>query len=122
MYGFVQVMTIQNFGKLRSGSTITLWCDCSPGRKRAVESDEHSDSDSDRTRQNSSSTLKRRKFLSEEKNPRFQEIFQKLKAQHGDKYTGPQYHLWAEAIDVNQHSSYDEHPQGSLFSGTQGRA
>ena len=113
----------QILGKLRSGSTITLWCECSPGRKRAVESDEHSDSDSDGTQKNSSSTLKRRrKSLSEEKNACVQEIFQKLKTQHGDKYTGPQYRLWAEAIDVNQHSSYNEHPQGSFFSAMQGRA
>ena len=79
-------------GKLHSGSTITLWCECSPGRKQAVESDEHSDSDSEGTQKNSSSTLKRRrKSLSEEKNARVWEIFQKLKAQQGDKYTGPQY-------------------------------
>ena len=37
-------------------------------------------------------------------------------------FTGPQYRLWAEAIDVKQHSSYDEHPQGSYFSAMQGRA
>ena len=73
---------------------------------------------------NSSSTLIkcRRKSLSEEKNAHVQEIFQKLNAQHGDKYTGPQYRLWAEAINVNQNSSYDEHPQGSFFSAMQGRA
>ena len=60
--------------------------------------------------------------MSEEKNACVQEIFQKLKAQHGDKYTGPQYGLWAEAIDVNQHSSYNEHPQGYFFSAMQGCA
>ena len=103
-------------GKLRSGSTITLWCECSPGRKRAVESDEHSDSDSDGTQKNSSSTLKRRrKSLSEEKNACVQEIFQKLKAQHGDKYTGPQYRLWAEAIDVNQHQVMMNIPKALSF-------
>ena len=55
-------------GKLRSGSTTTLWCECSPWRKRPVESDELSDSDSDGMQKNSSSTLKhQRKSLSEGK-------------------------------------------------------
>ncbi len=57
--------------------------------------------------------------LSEKKNARVQKIFEKLKEKHGDTYTGPQYRLWAEA---KQHSSYDEHPQGSYFSAMQGRA
>ncbi len=79
-----------------------------------------SDSDNDETPKTKSKRQK--KSLSEEKNARVQEIFEKLKAQHDGKYTGPQYHLRAEAIDVNQHSSYDEHPQGSSFSAMQGRA
>lgn len=116
---------LEVLGKLRSGNAITLWCDSgtkSSGRKRVL-ADDKSDSDSDGTQRSSTSRLKRRKrSLYEEKNARVQEIFEKLKVRHGDKYTGPQYRLWAEAIDVNQHSSYDEHPQGSFFSAMQGRA
>jgi len=98
--------------KLSSGTAITLWCDGVPGRKQVVY--EHSDSDSDdETQRNSTSRAKRmRKSLSEVKNACVQEIFEKLKARHVYKYTGPQYCLWSGTIDVNRHSSYYEHPQG----------
>ncbi len=106
---------------IRDGNTHTLWCDCgtkASGRKRA--SDEQSDSDSDETPK--TEVKRQKKSLSEEKNVCIQEIFEKLKAQHGDKYTGPQNHLWAEDVDVNQHSSYNENPQGSFCSAMQGCA
>ena len=104
---------LEILGKLRSGHAITLWCECASGRKRALESD---DSDCDGTPAISTSTRKSPKDCpSEEKNTHVQEIFEKLKAWHGGKYTRPQHRLWAEAIDVNQHSSYDEHSQVSFF-------
>ena len=53
-----------------------------------------SDSDSDESQRSWTSRLKcRKKSLSEEKNTRVQEIFEKLKAQPGYKYTGPWYCL-----------------------------
>ncbi len=90
-----------------------------PPRKNGNQTNSHSD---ETPRGSSASTKRRKTSLLEEKNARVQESFEKLKAQHGSKYTGPQYRLWAEAMDVGQHSSYDEPPQGSYFSVLQGKA
>ena len=101
--------------RLCHGSQITLWCehDGSKTSKKRRVSDEQSDLDNDEESQKGlrSKSKRQKGSLSEEKNARVQEIFEKLKAKHGDTYTGPQYRLWAEAIDVEQHSSYDEHPK-----------
>ena len=74
-----------------SGSTVTLWCECGTKQsenKRGFEEDGDSDSDIP------ASTSKQRKHsLSEEMNAHVQEVFEKLKAKHGDKYTGFQYRL-----------------------------
>ena len=115
---------LKTLEKLRKGSTITMWCECGmkprASEKRKVASDnelQHSEAVGDAC----SSIAKKRKSSHEDKMARVQEIFDKLKNKHGGKYTGPQYRLWAEAIDVNQHSSLDEPPQGSFFSNIQGR-
>ena len=56
-------------------------------------------------------TSKRRKTtIMEEKRARVEAIYQELKSKHGDKYSGPQCHLWAEAIDIGTHSSKEEPP------------
>lgn len=101
-----------------------MWCECGmkprASEKRKVDSDnelQHSEAAGDAC----SSIAKKWKSSHEDKMARVQEIFDKLKNKHGGKYTGPQYRLWAEAIDVNQHSSLDEPHQGSFFSNIQGR-
>ena len=51
---------------------------------------------------------------------KMREIRTKLeKKQHGDKYTGPQYTLWAKFIRMGHHDSYDDPPSIPLMTGEQ---
>ena len=72
------------------------------------------DSDSD-----SEPTPKKQKLpASAMKVQRVDKLAKELNDKHGDKYNRVQYKLWAEAIDVNQHSSKDDPPNGPIWSST----
>lgn len=43
----------------------------------------------------------------------------KLEEKHGDKYTVPQYILWAKFIRIGRHDSYDDPPPIPLITGQQ---
>ena len=58
---------------------------------------------------------KRKKSLVEEKRERVQKLVDELKAKHEGQFSGPQYQLWAEVIDVHQHDSMETPPLGTMF-------
>lgn len=95
------------------GEEIKLWCEgkskeCVQGKKR--KSDEHSDHEQPPSK---------RECQEEEE----REIRMKLEKKHSDKYTGPQYSLWAKFIRMGRHNDYDSPPAIPLITGEQkGRA
>ena len=40
-----------------------------------------------------------------------------LREKHGQQYTGIQYRLWAEMLDVGTHESFDDPPSVPMFTG-----
>ena len=91
------------------GEEIRLWCEgkskeSAQGKKQ--KSDEHDQPPS------------KRECQEEER-----EIRIKLENKHSDKYTGPQYGLWAKFIRMGRHDDYDAPPAIPLITGEQkGRA
>ena len=89
------------------GDEIKLWCegkskDCARGQKRKSEA------------QSVEPPPKRDRQAEDER-----EIRTKLEKKHGDKYTGPQYTLWAKFIRMGRHDSYDDPPSIPLMTGEQ---
>ena len=98
-----------------------LWCetaDAAPKRYRAASIDKENSDEEELTNDEEvtcTQPRKRKKSLAEEKRERVQKLVDELKATHQAQYSGPQYRMWAEAIDVNQHDSMDVPPLGSMF-------
>ena len=97
----------QMYDSVYEGDVIKLWCegkskDCARGQKRKNEG------------QSVEPPPKRDRQAEEEK-----EIRTKLEKKHCDKYTGPQYTLWAKFIRMGRHDNYDDPPSIPLMTGEQ---
>ena len=110
---------------------LTIWCEglCTKpttGGKRRKKASHDSgsvdrleiSSDSDSSTYEPRRTGRRRKkkkTLLEEKQDRIDEIVDKLREKHNNKYTSLQYRVWAETIVAGQHEDIDKPPRGSFF-------
>ena len=95
------------YESFHEGDEIKLWCegkskDNARGRKHRNESE------------NEDPAPKRDHQAEEER-----EIRTKLEKQHANRYTGPQYTLWAKFIRMGRHESYDNPPPIPLMTGEQ---
>ena len=99
------------YRKFESGSEIPLWCDgksdgISSGKKRTTEETKESGSEE--------TSLSKR----EKKQANIDHLSLELEDKHGDKFSGPQYKLWARLIDNGQWDNTDRPPNIPVFGTT----
>ena len=95
--------------QIKNGKNITLWCDglkttLSTSRKRQLDED----SDDETSESGGGKSSKRRK-----KKNKWRRLLKEKNA--GSVYTPMQYRIWGEMIAGGVHSSYEEHPNISMF-------
>ena len=94
------------------GDRIVLWCDglaCSgPVHKRK----KITGSDSDDSDAAPNPKLKKK---TRDREDRVQDILDKLKKQHGDRFTIMQYRIWSEMVAGGMHGTTSEPPTTSMF-------
>ena len=94
----------------------TLWCEAvAQTSGRQVDCSDEEDLTDDQEEEIQPKRKNKTKSLAEEKRERIQKIVDDLKAKHGVQFSGPQYRLWAESIDINQHDSLDTPPIGCML-------
>ena len=93
---------------LKKSGRLTFWC------VGLGEKSDSGDRDSD-VEGGEQRPTKRRKLTSEEKGSHVQELKTQLRQNHGSKYSGVQYALWAEMIVGGTHDSMDEAPPVPMF-------
>lgn len=81
---------------------VTMWCD--------AQSSEDS--------RERSPTRNKKCSRREEKENEIDEVFQDLKSNHGDEYSGPQLRLWARMISNGLHEDRDIPPRVPMITGT----
>lgn len=94
------------------GDEVRLWCDGKgrhqqqgpSGRKRKLAARDENEEETSEKEKNE---------MSEKK------IRVKLVKEHGEKYSGPQYTLWAKFIKAGRHDSYENPPPIPLMTGEQ---
>ncbi len=95
---------------------IKLWCDGkSKDGARGQKHRNEAESDEPPTKRIRDEPPTKRDRQAEEE----REIRTKLEKKHGDKYTGPQYTLWAKFITMGRHDTYDDPPSIPLMTGEQ---
>lgn len=87
-----------------------MWCD-----KKVSEPQEHG---SRKRKSNGDGAPVPKVSKTEEYEQETLEIVDELREIHSDKYTVPQYKLWAKYILAKRHSSYDTPPEIPLITGT----
>ena len=101
-------------GKELSRGKGTLWCEAvSHTNEGWVDSSVISGEEDLTDNQEEEIQLKKTKY--EKKHDRVQRLFDELKAKYRVQFSGSQYRLWTESVDVNQHDSMDTTPLGTMF-------
>lgn len=122
----VSVNDMEDVNKLlrsTDGHEVTLWCmGCTLEQKgnctHATSDVDSNDSSSENECPAKKSKKKKSRYT--EKLERVDETINTLKSKHGVVFTNIQYRVWAEAIDIGNHDSFDSPPKGSFFK-SQGR-
>ena len=102
----------------------SLWCDGLVGEKRARDFDVIEVVDSSDSEDEVQYKAKKKKASStcsslEAKTKRVDTLAKELQEIHKDKYNKIQYKLWAEALDVNKHTSKETPPLGPIWNSAQ---
>ena len=88
---------------------IKLWCD---GKQKSSDS-----GDEERPRKKRKTKTKEIKKVSDQEEE-LECVFQRLKEKHDNKWSGPQYRLWARAIVSGIHDNEDKPPNSPMFTGS----
>lgn len=99
------------YAKFKGKKNIPLWCD---GKEMPYDEDDEEEEHSRKKRKKNKDTLTKKVSEQEEE---LESVFQKLRGMHENKWSGPQYRLWARAIVSGVHESSDHPPNAPMFSG-----
>lgn len=87
------------YAKFKGKKNIPLWCD---GKEMPYDEDDEEEEHSRKKRKKNKDTLTKKVSEQEEE---LESVFQKLRGMHENKWSGPQYRLWARAIVSGVHEN-----------------
>ena len=94
----------------RGKQSIPLWCD-----GKGDTTDLHDDIEPRRKKQKTSKDTHTKKTNDQEED--LECVFQRLREKHGNKWSGPQYRLWARALVTGVHDDDSKPPNSPMFTG-----
>lgn len=92
---------------IRSGKSITLWCDGMISTKKKKQVCNSDDEEGEPKRKKSK--------VSTAREDKIDQLVSDLKTKHGNLYTPMQFRIWAEMIFGEVHTSHDEPPSNTMF-------
>ena len=99
------------YAHFKGRKEIPLWCD---GKGSAPDSE---DDEQPRKKKRKKSTNKDNTKKTIDREEELESVFQSLRDKHGSKWSGPQYRLWARAIESGVHDSDSQPPNAPMFTG-----
>lgn len=100
------------YAKFKGKNNISLWC---YGKETPYYDDDGEDEEHPRKKQRKNKDNHAKKVSEQEEE--LESVFQKLRGMHENKWSGPQYRLWARAIVTGVHESDDHPPNAPMFNG-----
>ena len=94
------------YAKFKGKKNIALWCD-------GKDEDEDDENPRKKRKKNKDNLTKKVSEQEEE----LESVFQKLRGMHENKWSGPQYRLWARVIVSGVHESGKNPPNAPMFNG-----